>query len=87
LLGEAVLGVGHGLHSRASLLLGLALGTDLLKPADFGTKGKKSKKGEPGGKEQQEAGAAAGVVMPSILCMCDLCNCVCHAAVLFALHV
>lgn len=34
-LGEAVLGVGNGLHSRAPVLLALLLSQDVLTPADF----------------------------------------------------
>lgn len=36
LVAEGVLGVEHGLHSRAPALLGLLLQEGLLSPADFG---------------------------------------------------
>ena len=35
LLAEAVVGVSHGLHSRAAAVLGLMLQQDLLQPEDF----------------------------------------------------
>lgn len=54
LLAEAVLGVGHGLHSRAPLILELLLGEDLLAPSDFGRKQAQSSE------QAQGASGAAG---------------------------
>ncbi|EFN57812.1 hypothetical protein CHLNCDRAFT_51116 [Chlorella variabilis] len=57
LLAEAALGVSHGLHSRASAVLGQMLREDILRPQDF-----KSAKSAQGGKltaEQIQARLAA----------------------------
>lgn len=59
LIGESVLGVGHGLHSRAPLLLGMALQEDLLQSTDFGSRAEGS---------QQQGEGAAGVCV-RVLCV------------------